>query len=383
MNAASEWTRDPRRNLPDLIKRRIREDGPISVADYMAICLYDEDHGYYRTAEPIGRAGDFITAPEVSQIFGELIGLWALETWRTMGAPNPLRLVELGPGRGTLMIDALRACRLAPDFLAALTVECVECSQTLQQEQKRRLNDAGLSASWHERLERVPKGPAIVIANEFFDALPIRQFAMQPNGWRERRVGLGSDGKFEITLNDEPPDEAVRRSLVGVSGAVEEIIEIRPCVAPIAEELARRGANAELAALIIDYGHLQRGCGDTLQAVRGHEPSDPLAAPGAADLTAHVDFESLARTAQRAGLSVWGPLTQGGFLLSLGLAERCGILEQTATPEQAKAIRSGAMRLVDPAQMGRLFKVAALTSRTIASLPGFAAPWTLDRPSAA
>ncbi len=376
--------RETAASLAGALRRRIEETGPIALVDYMEACLHDPGHGYYRVAEPLGSEGDFVTAPEVSQIFGELIGLWAAETWRAMGAPETFRLVELGPGRGTLMADALRASRLVPEFAAALTLHLVETSVPLRKAQEERLEGPGVRPCWHERLEDVPEGPAIVIANEFFDALAVRQFERRGTGWRERCVGIGEDGAFSFCLAPRPVRDKEILSALPRGGVRDgDIFETRPACRPLAGELARRAARFPLACLVIDYGHLESACGDTLQAVRAHSNADPLEAPGAADLTAHVDFEALARGAAAAGLRVWGPLRQAAFLLSLGLAERCEALVKAASPDQARLVESGARRLVDPAQMGALFKVIALTSQQSPAPPAFEAEWRMPALSAA
>lgn len=362
----------------------IADAGPISVEDYVSHCLYDPEHGYYRVQEAIGRGGDFITSPEISQIFGELIGLWAIETWQSMGAPASLRLIELGPGRGTLMADALRAGALAPSFLDALDVHLVEASERLRMEQKQRLDECGVALSWHQDLETVPKGPAIIIANEFFDALPIRQLEFRQGAWHERCVGLDNAGGFAFCCPDPlgTADKLIPAHLqVGArDGAV---FEVRPGCQPIIQELGRRAAGDALAALIFDYGHVGSAHGETLQAVRRHTPADPLSTPGQADLTAHVDFEDLARLAAANDLSVWGPLDQGALLTKLGLAARCETLLQGASPHQAQLISSGARRLIDPQQMGRLFKTIAVTSVNLPPPAGFTMPWPASPPGVA
>ena len=322
------------------LRRLIRHDGPIPVARFMA----EANAHYYATRDPLGVAGDFTTAPEISQMFGELIGLWLVEVWRARGAPAPVRLVELGPGRGTLMADALRAARLDPDFIAAAELHLVETSPTLVRAQRARLPQARHAAAFAE----VPEGPLLLVANEFFDALPIRQFVRVGSAWRERRVGL--DGE---------------RFVFSEAG---EVSETAPAREAAMAEVARRIAAFGGAALVVDYGHARSAPGDTLQAVRGHCFHDPLALPGEADLTAHVDFEALAKAARAEGAAVHGPVGQGAFLRALGIEARAAALR----PKGGAAVDAALARLTDDDAMGSLFKVLAVTSLDLPAPPGFA-----------
>lgn len=345
---------EPEAPLAERLKQRIAREGPISVDAYMQACLADAKAGYYTTRQPIGKDGDFVTAPEVSQIFGELISLWVAAVWQSMGAPKPIIIAELGPGRGTLMADALRAWRSVPGLLDSAVVALVEMSPALSDVQRDTLRASPVPLRWVDRLEALPDGPLIVFANELLDALPIRQLVRRDGAWHERCVGLDAGGHFifvdgdSVEHDDDAPDGA--------------IFEIRPGVAPLISTLAARAVRAPVAALFVDYGHDTPGLGDTLQAVRSHDYADPLAAPGEADLTAHVDFAALKQAAEVSGLATYGPVPQGGFLLGLGLEARRDRLLQGATPAQAEAILTGAARLVDPRQMGLLFKVLAVTS---------------------
>ncbi|MBU8539697.1 class I SAM-dependent methyltransferase [Falsiroseomonas tokyonensis] len=313
---------------------------------------------YARPASPFGRAGDFTTAPEISQAFGEVLGGWAAVTWEMMGRPDPVLLVEVGPGRGTLMADALRAVsEVAAPFRAALRLHLVETSPTLRDQQRRMLGDA--VAAWHDDLSTLPAGPMLLIGNEFLDALPIRQFIRREGAWRERFL---AEGRFveqpaEMTLPTEAPE-----------GAVQEVGEAAQAVAA---QLARRLATQGGAALFLDYGPAESGFGESLQAVRGQATGlDPLAEPGSADLTAHVDFAALARTARAAGAAALGPLPQGLFLQRLGLMTRAAMLARSR-PRLAGEILSGAERLVAAEGMGRLFKALALCDPRLPTLPGF------------
>lgn len=345
--------------LADRLAAEIAETGPITVADYMARCLGDPRDGYYTTRVPFGAAGDFVTAPEVSQIFGELIGAWLMSVWDAAGAPDPVRLVELGPGRGTLMADVLRVAALRPAFLAALSVDLVETSPVLRQVQRDRLADAPCPVAWHERAEDIPDGPMLVVANEFFDALPIRQFARSPQGWRERMVGLDADGRLAFGLGPATLQAAAVTALKDApDGAV---VEVQPIGDAIMATLAARIARDGGALLAIDYGYARAGTGDTLQAMRAHAFADVLDAPGAADLTAHVNFAALATAARRTGAAVHGPITQGAFLLGLGLVERARRLAEGKDDAAFRSIEVDVGRLAGVEQMGELFKVIAVT----------------------
>ena len=341
------------------IRRIIETDGPISVADYMRLCLGHPQHGYYVTRDPLGARGDFITAPEVSQMFGELVGAWAAAVWRQMGAPRELRLIELGPGRGTLMADALRAAKAMPEFADALSVHLVEMSPALREAQQAKLG----AVTWHSQIEDVPEGPCITIANEFVDALPVDQLVKGRDGWHMRMVGVVDDHLAFVVSPDALPG---RTEIEAPSGAILESRHDRP-VALLARRMAGHGG----AALVIDYGHAATGFGDTLQAVRGHRYADPLADPGESDLTTQVDFAALARTARREGARTHGPIPQGEFLRRLGIVERAARLKQNATPQQAPDIDAALARLTAPDQMGDLFKVLAIADPNLGVLPGF------------
>ena len=351
------------------IRRIIAIDGPLDVARYMALCLGHPLHGYYVARDPFGHAGDFVTAPEISQMFGELIGLWSAAAWQAMGAPAPLRLIELGPGRGTLMADALRAANIMPAFRAALAVHLVETSPRLVARQRETLPGLDIPLAWHRDLGEVPEGPAIVIANEFFDALPIHQAVKTSVGWHVRMVGLADDRlTFMVSPDPMPGFERVLPEPLHDApvGAIYEWRDDR-----IVLELAQRLVHSGGIALIIDYGHAESAPGETLQAVRGHRFADPLAEPGVADLTAHVDFAALARAAKRVGARTHGPVTQGAFLRRLGIEQRAQRLKADATPQQAADIDAAIARLTDRDAMGDLFKVLATADPKLQTLPGF------------
>jgi SAM-dependent MidA family methyltransferase len=366
------------RKLEEVIARR----GPLRVRDFMALCLGDSEHGYYSKQSAIGAAGDFITAPEISQTFGELIGLWAAVVWRQMGAPNPLHLIEVGPGRGTMMRDALRAAATVPGFLDATRALLIEPNETLREVQEATLRGTPARIAHMPppfAIEETPKGPLILLANEVVDCLPVSQLeGVARDGevhWHERTVGLDGAGRLAfmpgrcVTRHSEaeallPPPQPgdvleqrdVEWLLRGISAGAPEF----PC-----------------AALVIDYGHIAFGYGDTLQAVRSHAFEHPLTSPGEADLTAHVDFAALAREARRWSLSpgrpalvVDGPVPQAAFLGSLGIVERASHL-MAANPAKAHAIEAGVARLIAVPGMGERFKAIGIRSAGLQPLPGF------------
>jgi NADH dehydrogenase [ubiquinone] 1 alpha subcomplex assembly factor 7 len=364
---------DERTPLDAVIRRRIARDGPMPVSAFMALCLYDPEHGYYPNRDPLGAAGDFITAPEVSQMFGELIGLWAVEVWREMGAPDPIQLIELGPGRGTMMLDALRAARAAPDFRRAARVHLIEVSPALQQRQGETLRGVqDVPVRWHKTLAEAPSGPAIILANEFFDALPVDQAERRPTGWHERRITVNAGGELAFTLAPEPL-EAFKADLPPsvVKAPVGQVFEWRSD--QWATDLALRVLGGG-AALVIDYGHARSSTGDTFQAVRSHRYASPLGMPGRTDLTAHVDFGALARAARAAGARIHGPVEQGTLLKRLGIESRALALQGVAAEDKRDGIAEALVRLVGTGQenMGSLFKAMAISTPRDHDLPGFA-----------
>ena len=351
--------------LAEHLIERIRTSGPLPVEEYMRLCLFHPEHGYYRTQSAIGAAGDFITAPEVSQMFGELIGAWAAAVWDAMGRPSRLRLVELGPGRGTLMSDALRAiAKIAPGFAGTIDLHLVEVNPVLRRQQADALPAA--APHWHDDLSSVPSGPAIVIANEFFDAFPVRQLVRSGAGWRERVVDW-TDGHFAFAAGApvEAPWPAADPACEGT------IAESSPERDAYAQRLAQRIATQGGVALIVDYGPLGPVTGDTLQAVRAHKKVDPLADPGLADLTAHVDVSALAAAARSAGAAVHGPVPQGAWLRRLGIGARAATLLRTASADQAREIEAAMRRLIEPDEMGTLFNALAIAAPDLPVSPGF------------
>jgi SAM-dependent MidA family methyltransferase len=351
--------------LADKIKAIIRQTGPISVTDYFALCLADPEHGYYKTRDPFGSSGDFITAPEVSQLFGEMIGIFLVHAWQSHLMPKgPVRLVEIGPGRGTMMADMLRVIRrLAPKLYDIATVHLVETSDKLSGMQSETLAEHAGKISWHKGFDEVPTGFLLLAANEFFDAVPIRQFIKTSSGFRERLVGLGENDELAFTAGfggvdpDLLPDDHRNQP----QGA---IAEVAPTRAAIMQAIADRLFASGGTALFIDYGHLEAGFGDTLQAVLDHRFDPPLAHPGVADLTSHVDFAALAEVARDRGVHVNGMMSQGAFLLDLGIAERAGVLGSGKDAGRQAEIRAAVSRLVGDGEgeMGELFKVLAISS---------------------
>lgn len=352
------------------LRERIRRYGPIPISEFMAVALGDPKHGYYRKADPIGARGDFITAPEISQVFGELIGLWCAIGWQQAGAPARINLVELGPGRGTLMADALRAAGTVPAFTDACTVHLVETSPALRSRQEATL--AGRDIHWHETVQTVPSGPALIIANEFFDALPIDQYQRTDEGWYQRCVGIDPmKDRLCYVRTTTPYSDATPMPEDADRAPVGSLFEISPLALNLVETIGARIAADGIAALIIDYGHCHRGAGETLQAVRNHKTHDVLTDPGDVDLTAHVDFEALARRAETAGTRVFGPIPQGSFLSALGIEARTGRLASKTDPDTANLLRSGCQRLIGADGMGMLFKVLALTNHSLGVPAGF------------
>lgn len=346
--------------LEEFLKRQIQATGPMPVGEFMQRCVA----GYYAGRDPFGRAGDFTTGPEISQMFGEMIGLWSAIVWQMMGSPSEIILAELGPGRGTLMSDLLRAAGTLPSFREAIRIHLVETSPALQERQRQALGEMG--AVWHEDATKLPAGPMILVANEFFDALPIEQFVFRADGWHERQVTC----RDQFAFTDGPLVSDRRMAELGAPEAkLGEVFEVNPAARRLVQSLGKRFASQPGVLLAIDYGHDRTAVGDTLQAVRSHQPVPVLQTPGEADLTAHVDFAALARAAEPAKAS---PVVgQGSFLRRLGIELRAERLA-AARPDKADDLISGCHRLINPAGMGTLFKVLAVSSPDLPDLPGFA-----------
>ena len=352
--------------LAEQIELQIRTSGPMSVATYMGLCLTHPSKGYYRTADPLGAKGDFITAPEISQMFGELIGFFFVNLWQQMGSPRAFTLLELGPGRGTLMADMLRVACRAEGFRDALDLRLFETNPALIAEQNARLEP--YDPKWIDGFDKVGEGPLLVVANEFFDALPIRQFVRAADGWHERMVGL-SDGRLSFGLSPTPiPPGAMPEAVAGAE--TNAVLEVGLAGGEVMNRLARTVATQGGAILVVDYGYGRTQTGETLQGVRRHQSADVLDAPGEADLSAHVDFEALGNVAAKAGLTVQPLATQGRFLIGLGINERAKALSG-ANPGSAADIAAARDRLVAPEQMGELFKAFCAHSPGLAPA-GFA-----------
>jgi SAM-dependent MidA family methyltransferase len=341
----------------------IQAQGPISIAQYMTLALHDPRCGYYATRDPLG--ADFITAPEISQIFGELLGLWCVQLWHDQGKPKQCRLVELGPGRGTLMADALRAMRVAPEFKPQIVL--VEASPVLRGIQQQNL--PGFDIVWKSHFdETLGDAPLFLLANEFFDALPIRQYVRTAQGWHERMV-VSKDGtlSFALAPGATPPALVPADRADAPEGGV---YESSAAATALAQEIARIIAAQGGGALVLDYGYGEAaGFGETLQAVGANDFAQVLSQPGAHDLSAHVDFAALGEAGRRGGATIFGPRGQGAFLSSMGLAQRAGQLAE-AHPDQAAQLIAGARRLIDPVQMGTLFQALAFVPSGVTP-PGF------------
>jgi NADH dehydrogenase [ubiquinone] 1 alpha subcomplex assembly factor 7 len=349
------------------LAERIARDGPITIEAYMTACLLDPRHGYYTTREPFGSTGDFITAPEISQMFGELLGLWCWSQWAAAGQPQPAVLAELGPGRGTLLADALRAIEGATQKPAPFDLHLVEASPTLRAKQRETLG--GRKVTWHDDAEGLPEGtPCFILANEFFDALPIRQFVATPQGWRERLVTVTND-KLAAAIS---PKVAPAGLIDGLpEAATGRVAEHAPIRRDVMASLSRRVARDGGCALIIDFDDPKLPLADTFQAVRSHRYADRFEEPGESDLASAVDFTDLARVAGDKGVRVHGPVAQGTFLRSLGIDHRAEQLCRSASPEQIKTIMAALERLVSARGMGNDFKVIGLTLASGPTPEGF------------
>ncbi|MEE9428749.1 MAG: SAM-dependent methyltransferase [Paracoccaceae bacterium] len=350
-------------DLGTLVLRRIEATGPVSVADYMADCLLHPEFGYYNTRDPFGEAGDFTTAPEISQMFGELLGLCLAQTWMDQGQPSQFCLAELGPGRGTLMADILRVTKMVPGFHEAMHPILLEASPALRRKQKEILQDYQIS--WIADIAELPENPLFLIANEFFDALPIRQFSRDDNGWREHQI-VSVNGKLSMGLSAPAPLGSLDHRLADTKSG--DTVETRPSAEGFIQTVSERIAQYGGVALIIDYGDW-RSLGDTFQAVKDHKAVSPLAEPGLADLTAHVDFEALVATLSDTQATPM--VRQSDLLKSLGIDTRAQQLAANLEGDELESHNEAHRRLTHPLEMGTLFKAIAFYPKNAASPPGF------------
>jgi NADH dehydrogenase [ubiquinone] 1 alpha subcomplex assembly factor 7 len=351
-------------SLAAKLQVQIAGGGPMTVAQYMTACLFDPQWGYYATHPRLGADGDFITAPLVSQMFGELIGLWAAETWNAMGRPPRVRLVEVGPGDGTLFSDLLRAARVLPAFLAAIDPWLVEVSEPLRAAQAARLSQAGVPPTWVKALAELPiDAPVLLIANEVLDCLPARQFVRTEKGWAERLVGLGDAGALQFGLAATAPPTTL-------PAAPGDVLEVSAAQGAFGAEIGQLLKSTGGVGLLVDYGRAEAGFGDTLQALRAHRKIDPLACPGDADLTVHADFPAVLAAAQAAGAAVSPILGQGEWLERLGITQRAAALARSR-PDRADTLARQHHRLTAPEEMGELFKVAAIYAPADLAVPAF------------
>ncbi len=375
-------------SLELLIKEKIRTGGAINIEEYMSLALTHPEYGYYMKRDPLGKEGDFVTSPEISQIFGEIIGGWLAHNWQLLGSPAEVALVELGAGRGTLMADILRATKNISGFHAAISVHIIEVSPTLRQKQWKTLAGKHERIEWHDDIDSLPQLPLLLVANEFFDALPIRQFIKEPDGWHERMIGI-EDGELAFITSASAlippisimPANSMLEDLGDIlvaeqndawrSSTKEQIIETCEPAIMIVRQISEHIAKNSGAALIIDYGYTQGSNGDTLQAIRYHAYHPVLNHIGDADLTAHVDFLALTQAAQSESVNVHGIVPQGAFLMRLGAGERTTTLCKVSNHEQQQSLISALNRLASPTEMGELFKVMAITSKQIEKAEGF------------
>ncbi|MCW9034951.1 MAG: class I SAM-dependent methyltransferase [Rhodospirillales bacterium] len=359
-------------SLEDSLRRRIAHSGPITVAEYMTEALSHPKYGYYMSRNPFGQEGDFITAPEISQMFGELLGFWCAALWQQMGSPSEIKLIEMGPGRGTLMNDALRAAQNVPGFSQSLSIHMIETSPVLRERQRESLSQFDLPIEWHNTLAEVPDGPMLLLANELLDALPIRQYVFKKGYWHEIMVEWEAEKEalsFALSPLPIPADHLSSKGSLPVKEG--DVAEVCPAGLSLGKQIGERLAAFGGGGLLIDYGYSPSGFGDTFQAVKDHKFHPVLETPGQADLTAHVDFSMIGEAATQGGGKVYGTLSQGEFLQRLGIETRAQTLLKTANGKQRKVIESGLHRLIDPKEMGTLFKVLALGDPSLQTLPGF------------
>lgn len=355
----------------EYIKSIIKAQGPLTIAQYMAICLSDSEHGYYIKNIPLGKEGDFITSPEISQMFGELLGIWSATMWQNMDMPDDIAIVELGPGKGTLMSDFLRGTENVPGFHDSISVHLVEISPALKEAQKKTLEDFDIDIEWHQTFSEIPKKPSIIIGNEFFDALPIHQFVKTVGGWREKMVVETEDGILNFSLS---PTETTSCALIPENlrnSPEDSVVEVCPSMIVIAQEIAAHIIENGGVALFIDYGYEESLLKSTFQAVKDHKFHDPLQNPCEADLTTFVDFSAIKKVAKENKINVHGCIDQADLLKKLGIDVRAKMLSQNASEKQKQEIELQLERIIGENQMGRLFKCLALSNPLLPTPIGF------------
>ncbi len=359
------------------LKRQIKTEGPISIAEYMAQCLLDPVLGYYPTRDPLGSEGDFITAPEISQMFGEVLGLWCLQSWKDMGSPARIQLVEFGPGRGIMMSDILRTAQLDSDFFEALSVTLIEASAALESVQGKTLKDCGVEVTWAKTLSDIAALPTLILGNEYLDCLPIRQFIQKDRfagrrGWHERLVALDHEDRMVYGISPSAISESLGTQLPSGQETANngDLLEVCPAFAQWVDALAEFMSRAPARALFIDYGPEMTEFGDTLQALKRHEKVGVFSAPGDTDLTARVDFSALTELCEAAGLKTFGPISQRAFLSKLGIELRAVALTRAKPDARPKILRQ-LHRLMDEQEMGSLFKAICIAPKDTEASLGF------------
>ncbi|MGY8985602.1 MAG: class I SAM-dependent methyltransferase [Sphingomonadales bacterium] len=356
--------------LTDHLIKTIKADGPISFARYMAECLANPKYGYYMTRDPFGKAGDFITSPEVTQMFGEMVGLWIVDCWQKMSYPPYFNLVELGPGRGTLMTDILSIMNSHPDTKEAVQIHLVEISPTLKEIQRKNLEKMNVTATWYDRFMDVPEGPTVIIANEFFDTLPHHQFIKMTDGWAEHSIAVDNN-KLKSIMGPPTPAFSLLNKKIVTNAKEGDILEVCPPALYMMGDVANRLKSFGGAALIIDYGYTKPGAGDTIQAIKGHNYQSVLENPGETDITAHINFMALQEALAESEIDLHGPVTQCDFLKNLGIDYRAEQIIKANGPDVTSKVQRSLKKLIDKKEMGELFKVLGVSYGLYGEPPGF------------
>jgi len=347
-------------SLEDKIKNILKEKGHMTTDEYMSVCLYDDEFGYYRVHDPIGRDGDFITSPEISQTFGEMIGAWLAATWSSVDSPKEKILVELGPGRGTLMKDILRATKNVDGFHDGLEVHLVEVNEKLRDRQRNVLEHEKVEIFWHDSVDDLPAKPIFLVANEFFDALPIVQFTKMKKGWRENIIRLDEEGNLEFGILEKKTKPCKLVPEEFDDAKVGDFYEMSPYSIEVIEKISEHIKKHDGAALIIDYGYFKNELADTFQSVKAHKYHNPLKTPGEADLTAHVNFPNLQKVAIKKGVNAYANVTQGELLVSLGIGIRAKAIMEKLNGRDKDVFGDAIKKLISVDEMGSLFKCMAI-----------------------